>query len=52
MSVTITQSSPESTKAAFSVHLESFEGPFDLLLQLIAKHKLDVTEIALSKVTA
>ncbi len=28
-----------------------FEGPFDLLLGLIAKHKLDVTEVALSKVT-
>jgi segregation and condensation protein A len=30
---------------------EMFEGPFDLLLSLIAKHKLDVTEVALSKVT-
>ncbi|OSC75784.1 segregation/condensation protein A [Streptomyces sp. BF-3] len=29
----------------------NFEGPFDLLLQLISKHKLDVTEVALSKVT-
>ena len=37
---------------AFHVDLgELFEGPFDLLLQLIAKHKLDVTEVALSKVT-
>jgi segregation and condensation protein A len=35
----------------FEVHLEIFEGPFDLLLGLIAKHKLDVTEVALSKVT-
>jgi segregation and condensation protein A len=35
----------------FTVHLTNFEGPFDLLLQLIGKHKLDVTEIALSKVT-
>ncbi len=35
----------------FTVHLEVFEGPFDLLLQLIGKHKLDVTEIALSTVT-
>ena len=35
----------------FIVHLVNFEGPFDLLLQLIGKHKLDVTEIALSKVT-
>ncbi|AJT68012.1 segregation and condensation protein A [Streptomyces chattanoogensis] len=35
----------------FTVRLDNFEGPFDLLLQLIAKHKLDVTEVALSKVT-
>ncbi|HEY1134719.1 MAG TPA: segregation/condensation protein A [Nocardioides sp.] len=36
---------------AFAVRLDNFEGPFDLLLNLIAKHKLDVTEVALSKVT-
>jgi len=36
---------------AFSVALDNFEGPFDLLLQLISKHKLDITEIALSRVT-
>jgi segregation and condensation protein A len=35
----------------FEVHLANFEGPFDLLLSLIAKHKLDVTEVALSQVT-
>jgi len=35
----------------FAVRLDNFEGPFDLLLSLISKHKLDVTEIALSKVT-
>src|SRR5438552_3510907 len=35
----------------FEVHLAVFEGPFDLLLGLIAKHKLDVTEVALSQVT-
>ena len=35
----------------FEVRLENFEGPFDLLLSLIAKHKLDITEVALSKVT-
>lgn len=35
----------------FEVHLENFEGPFDVLLGLIAKHKLDVTEVALSVVT-
>jgi segregation and condensation protein A len=38
-------------QAAFEVHLDVFEGPFDLLLALIAKHKLDITEIALSRVT-
>ena len=37
--------------AAFSVHLANFEGPFDLLLQLISRHKMDVTEVALSVVT-
>ncbi len=36
---------------AFEVHLDNFEGPFDLLLGLIAKHKMDVTEVALSRVT-
>lgn len=36
---------------AFRVHLDVFEGPFDLLLGLIAKHKLDITEVSLSKVT-
>src|SRR5438552_10906831 len=37
--------------SAFQVHLDVFEGPFDLLLALISKHKLDITEIALSQVT-
>lgn len=36
---------------SFSVRLANFEGPFDLLLSLIGKHKLDLTEIALSRVT-
>jgi segregation and condensation protein A len=35
----------------FQVHLGNFEGPFDLLLSLISKHKLDITEIALATVT-
>ncbi|MFF8386845.1 segregation and condensation protein A [Streptomyces kanasensis] len=35
----------------FTVRLANFEGPFDLLLQLISRHRLDVTEVALSKVT-
>jgi segregation and condensation protein A len=42
---------PEVGSGRFTVRLANFEGPFDLLLQLIGKHKLDVTEIALSKVT-
>ena len=40
-----------SQRPAFTVRLTNFEGPFDLLLQLITRHKLDVTEIALSAVT-
>jgi segregation and condensation protein A len=36
---------------AFQVHLEVFEGPFDLLLSLIARKQLDVTLVALSQVT-
>lgn len=35
----------------FEVRLDVFEGPFDLLLTLIGKHQLDVTEVALSQVT-
>ncbi|MGW1540353.1 segregation and condensation protein A [Streptomyces sp. NPDC002309] len=41
----------EGESGGFKVRLANFEGPFDLLLQLISKHKLDVTEVALSKVT-
>ncbi|KQV25234.1 MULTISPECIES: ScpA family protein [unclassified Microcella] len=37
--------------AGFQVHLASFDGPFDLLLSLISKRELDITEIALSAVT-
>ncbi len=35
----------------FEVRLDNFEGPFDLLLSLISKHRLDITEVALSRVT-
>jgi segregation and condensation protein A len=35
----------------FNVHLSNFDGPFDLLLQLISRHKLDITEVSLSLVT-
>lgn len=42
----------EAPKApAFSVSLENFQGPFEVLLNLIGKHELDVTEVALARVT-
>jgi len=37
--------------SVFSVRLDNFEGPFDLLLNLISRRQLDVTEVALSQVT-
>ncbi|MGC5019406.1 segregation and condensation protein A [Micromonospora sp. DT47] len=43
---------PQAAESAgFTVRLANFTGPFDLLLQLISKHKLDVTEVALHRVT-
>ncbi|MGQ0467014.1 MAG: segregation and condensation protein A [Sporichthyaceae bacterium] len=45
------EAEPAARRGAFHVHLPVFEGPFDLLLGLIAKHKLDITEIALATVT-
>jgi segregation and condensation protein A len=54
MSTTATSelaSSEEGTASSFAVRLDNFEGPFDLLLSLIGKHKMDVTEVALSQVT-
>ncbi len=39
------------SSSRFTVRLENFEGPFDLLLQLISQHELDVTDVALHKVT-
>jgi segregation and condensation protein A len=41
----------EAAGGRFAVHLDVFSGPFDLLLRLIAKSKLDVTEVALAEVT-
>src|SRR5471030_2909910 len=38
-------------RGGFEVHLGVFEGPFDLLLGLIAKHELDITAVSLSTVT-
>jgi segregation and condensation protein A len=40
-----------SAPTGFRVRLDNFEGPFDLLLQLIFAHRLDVTEVALHQVT-
>ncbi len=37
--------------AGFSVHIDNFDGQFDLLLQLISRHKMDITEVSLSMVT-
>lgn len=41
----------EASPAPFTLRLSNFEGPFDLLLSLISKHKLDITEVALAEVT-
>jgi segregation and condensation protein A len=41
----------ELSTSKFKVKLANFEGPFDLLLQLISQHQLDVTEVALHRVT-
>jgi segregation and condensation protein A len=47
-----TQTGPaEAQQTGFRVRLSNFEGPFDLLLQLIFAHRLDVTEVALHQVT-
>ncbi|MGV0993562.1 MAG: segregation/condensation protein A [Mycobacterium sp.] len=46
------EAGPEATpEKGFRVRLTNFEGPFDLLLQLIFAHRLDVTEVALHEVT-
>jgi segregation and condensation protein A len=54
MKTMMTQADPDDPHAGtgtFEVHLDVFQGPFDLLLGLISKHKLDITEVSLSKVT-
>ena len=51
MTSTTTDLPEPASASGFHVHLAVFEGPFDLLLGLIAKHKLDVTEVALGVVT-
>ncbi|MDV3126127.1 segregation/condensation protein A [Mycobacterium sp. 21AC1] len=45
-----TETQPDASPG-FKVRLTNFEGPFDLLLQLIFAHRLDVTEVALHQVT-
>jgi segregation and condensation protein A len=52
--VTLIEDDPPVTapvRPRFQVRLHNFEGPFDLLLQLIGKHELDITEMALHTVT-
>ncbi len=41
----------DTESSGFSVSLSNFNGPFDLLLTLIGKHELDITEVSLSKIT-
>lgn len=49
------ESSVDTTDAVddsrFRVSLSNFDGPFDLLLNLISKHEMDITEVSLSAVT-
>jgi segregation and condensation protein A len=49
--VEIIEHTEVESSSPFQVHLDNFDGPFDLLLQLISRHKLDITEISLSLVT-
>jgi segregation and condensation protein A len=51
--VPVTSGGPprHSERGSFDVHLTNFDGPFDLLLQLIGRRQLDITEVALSQVT-
>ena len=49
--MTLVGNDPPQARPRFQVRLHNFEGPFDLLLQLIGKHQLDITEMALHTVT-
>ena len=51
MDISIETAENVAPESGFSVHLSNFDGPFDLLLQLISRHKLDITEVSLSLVT-
>lgn len=54
-SVDVTETMPpegtEPERDSFRVDLDVFQGPFDLLLQLITRRELDITEVALSEIT-
>ena len=49
--VPVEEGAAAASDAGFRVALTNFEGPFDLLLSLITKHELDITEVSLSAVT-
>jgi segregation and condensation protein A len=49
--MTVTTASTVEVATPFEVRLDNFEGPFDLLLSLISKHRLDITEVSLHRVT-
>ncbi|MDO9063357.1 MAG: segregation/condensation protein A, partial [Microbacterium sp.] len=47
----VIEASAAEEPAGFRVSLGVFDGPFDLLLNLLSKHELDITEVSLSRVT-
>ena len=53
MAIALNSELAEANKngTGFALNLQNFEGPFDLLLSLISKHELDITEVSLSRVT-
>ena len=51
MARSLDETAPAASDPGFRVALGNFEGPFDLLLTLISKHELDITEVSLSRVT-
>lgn len=50
-SVSVISNAPSTADPGFRVSLSNFDGPFDLLLSLISKHEMDITEVSLSAVT-
>ncbi|WP_162150215.1 segregation and condensation protein A, partial [Arthrobacter sp. H14] len=49
--MTVLKPETEFQSSGFEVRLDNFTGPFDLLLGLISKHEMDITEVALARVT-